>query len=108
MSATEESNNTNSRTQYHDNASFRESAYDFSNTSFGTASMLSFRSFSKFGYRSVSSDGFQLFNGSCSNSFSNLNYQKLIDKPWGELVEPYYECTYNSGLAFLNGVGKRL
>ena len=76
------------------NQTFRDDAYRFSNTSFGTATFFSFHAYSNYGRHSINSHSFQVTNGSCADSFDSVGFDSLVDKPWAPLNEIYYQCTY--------------
>ena len=91
---------------YRYNDAYRRAAYNFSNTTFGTASLLTFHAHSKYGAHGINYNSFQMTNGSCVDSYFTEGFHTLVDRPWGPLHEVYYQCTNWPFDAFFNGVGK--
>ena len=91
---------------YRFNKTYRKSAYEFSNTTFGTASLLSFYAHSKYNQHGINMYSFQFTNGSCTDSYFSEGFHGLVDRPWGPLQEVYYQCTNWPFDAFFNGIGK--
>ncbi len=92
--------------QYRNNETYRQMSYAFSNTTFGTASLISFHAFSKYDQHGINVYKFQMFNGSCTDSYMSPNFHGLVVRPWGPLQEVYFQCTNWAGDALLNAVGK--
>ncbi len=88
------------------NQTYREKIYNFSRTSFGTATFFSFRAHTKYNRHSVNSRSYQVLNGSCADSFTSPGFDVLAIKPWAPLNEIYYQCTYKTTDAMTNGAGK--
>ena len=91
---------------YRFNESYRQSSYEFSRTTFGTASLLSFHAHSKYHQHGINMYSFQMTNGSCTDSYFSEDFHGLVDRPWGPLNEVYYQCTNWPFDAFFNGIGK--
>ena len=70
----------------------------------GYGSMAVYNSFSTFA-QSVTINNFQLKDGACSNSLVMPNISRAITRPWGQLVEVYFQCTATLGDAILNSAG---
>jgi hypothetical protein len=86
--------------------SSRDEAYKFSNTTFGTATFISFRAYTKLGRHSINAHSYQVINGSCSDSYMSSGFDKLTQHPWAPLHEIYYQCTYKTTDALTSGAGK--
>ena len=85
-------------------ASWRSNAYSYTNTSFGTGSIIVISSFSSI-QSGVTPDNLQLQDGACADQISTVNFKKFYTNSWGPLVETYYQCTMNFGDAVLNAAG---
>lgn len=84
---------------------WRSQAYNFSYTpTYGMASLITFNSKSETGSY-INQQFSSLTNGACNNNVTSPNFNNLVSKPWGPLMEEYYECTRNTSTSFFHAAG---
>lgn len=78
--------------------------FSFTKQEGGYGSLSVYNSFSALA-QTVTMNNLQLANGACANSLVSPNITVAFDKPWGQLVEVYFQCTAALGDAILSSAG---
>lgn len=89
---------------YFNSAEYRAQAYDWCAMAAGNCSILSINSVDTLN-TAVNSYYYQLPNGSCSNSLTSPNFQRLVDTPPVNLTTPYLECRESADQALVDAAG---